>query len=55
MENLETFIPEIVQLGSEWIEDRDGRVAGWIAFLGLLIGLPASAILTALCVALLSG
>lgn len=44
MDAFDVFIPAIVQGASEWVEDRYGRFAGWVAFFGLLIGLPVLAI-----------
>jgi len=46
---LDVFIPEIIQGASGWIEDRYGRFAGRVAFVGLLlvVSLLAAIVLTA--------
>jgi len=44
MEAFDAMIPEIVRATSEWVEDRYGRIAGWAAFWGLVVGLPIGGI-----------
>ncbi len=43
MEALDIFIPEVIQGAADWIEDRYGRFAGRVAFVGLLLAVPVLA------------
>jgi len=44
METLDGFVPEVIQRASDWIEDRYGRFAGQVAFVGLLLTVPLLAV-----------
>jgi uncharacterized BrkB/YihY/UPF0761 family membrane protein len=44
MEMLDGLVPEVIQRASDWIEDRYGRFAGRIAFVGLLLAVPLLAL-----------
>jgi uncharacterized BrkB/YihY/UPF0761 family membrane protein len=44
MEMLDGLVPEVIQRASDWIEDRYGRFAGRVAFVGFLLAVPLLAV-----------
>jgi len=55
MEALDVFIPEIIRGASDWIEDRYGRFAGRVAFIGFLLAVPLLAAIVVIAFLMIRG